>query len=69
MSFQDQIEAARDEIARRCDGPVDDFVLMSRAADLAARPGSNPSAIAKALHEELADRGFLTNGYVEVPGS
>ncbi len=67
LSLDAQIEALREEIAHTTDGPVTDFVLVSRACELAAR-GANPEACANALHEELASRGFLCGGWVQPSG-
>jgi hypothetical protein len=67
LSLDAQIAAIREEIAHTTDGPVTDFVLVSRACELAAR-GANPEACANALHEELASRGFLCDGWVQSSG-
>jgi hypothetical protein len=67
LSLEAAIEAIRKEIAYPHDGPVTEFVLMSRACEVAAR-GANPEACANALHEELTARGFLRNGWVEPSG-
>jgi len=63
------IESARKELSDRCDGPIDAFTLMARACDLVANKESSAIVAADALYEELNSRGFLRDGFVEVPGS
>jgi hypothetical protein len=55
-------QKARNWISYEHDGPVTDFVLCARACDLAAAGELDHEAIANALHDELAARGFLTEG-------
>lgn len=62
-----------DIISHRCDGPITDFVLISRAIRLAGHydisHSFSPEDIAEALHQELSERGFLTDADPEIPGS
>ncbi len=51
----------REEISHATDGPVTDFVLISRAMDV-VKAGANPDEVANVLHEELTSRGFLKAG-------
>jgi len=54
----------RQEISHTLEGPVTDFVLVSRAMEQVQR-GANPADAANALYEELKERGFLAEGHVE----
>lgn len=53
MVSQKQIEDAKSDIAHRCDGPVTDFVMVSRAVALAADGKHDREAVANALYELL----------------
>lgn len=55
------ISEIRDDISHATDGPVTDFVLISRAMD-AVQAGADPEDAANALYEELEARGFLVKG-------
>ncbi len=59
-----KINRVRREISHTCDGPVTDFVLMSRAMKC-VQGGEDASIVANALHEELSVRGMLTDGDIE----
>jgi hypothetical protein len=64
-----QIQAARNDIAHRCDGPITGFVLICRALEAAAAGTHDPESMANALHIELEQRGYLRPGDDEIPGS
>ena len=68
----DQIQAARTRITDRSDGPLTDFVMISRALEGAANDAEiSTDAWAEALATELEERGYLDPkaGREEVPGS
>lgn len=49
------------ELAHETDGPVTGFVLIARAARLAAKGEVDPSEVANALHGLLRERGLLND--------
>ena len=56
--FDPLYDALYDDLTDRTDGPLTSFVLISRACGLVAK-GSNPDAVANALHDALSEYGFL----------
>lgn len=62
-------EEARKHIGHSTDGPVDSFVLISRACRLASHVPDAREHIANALYEELLERGMLNSGHVKINGS
>lgn len=63
--FNRSVGQASCAISHNTDGPVTDFVMISRAVELAAKGVFQPDVLAEALHNELTERGFLREGYVE----
>lgn len=64
-----EIDAARAEIAHRCDGPITSYVLIARALQAAAQGRHGYEALANGLDAELRERGYLVEGEDEIPGS
>lgn len=53
------IKNAKEELSHGCDGPITDFVLISRACRLAASGKFGAPEVANALDEVLREYGFL----------
>lgn len=69
MTLDQQIAAARLDLAHRCAGPINAFELITRATEYAAKGLYSPEALANALYDELEERGYLADGEDEIPGS
>lgn len=54
------IEMVRKRIEHNGDGPLSPFVLMTRACELASKPGSDHETVANALYLALKERGWCT---------
>lgn len=52
-------ETAKQEMTHGCDGPITDFVIISRGCDLAAKGKFGPIEIANAIDETLKEYGFM----------
>ena len=50
---EEQIRRAHDDITHGCDGPVNCFVLISRAIELASKKAHSNDALANALAQAL----------------
>ena len=64
------VSQVRALISHGGDGPITNFVLISRAAKWATCVGCVDSeVVANALFEELEERGMLSDGEVYTPGT
>lgn len=52
-------EKAKDEMTHKCDGPITDFVIISRGCDLLAKGQFGSKEIANAIAETLQEWGFM----------
>lgn len=60
-----QISKVKHSIKHRCDGPVTCFVLISRAAKLAAKGEFTAEAVANGLSECLTEFGYLSKAGID----
>ena len=68
-SVEQKIQQVRRDISHTCDGPITNFVLISRAMEHAVlNPAVSLDDVANALFMELEERGMLVEGNVQPSG-